>query len=459
VELEKHNVPVATICTDEFFGLGKAEAEFLGFPGLPICTIPHPMADRLPEQIEDIAVQSIDEIIHILTSDSVQIDAEYREKTIQNRRKTKLKHKSMFGDVVAVGKSSDKLKAPDSLDAVNRIFYQRGWTDGLPIIPPTEERVDNMIRHYGWDPKSLIGHIVPMQGEATVLKIAINAVMAGCLPEHLPVVIAATRAMIHEKLNLYALQTTTHPCTILVLVNGPLPRELDINSGYNAMGQGSIGNAGIGRAVRLLLTNVGGASPGVLDRATLGTPAKYSFCFAENEEENPWEPFHVERGYAEEISTVTVASAEGPHNVNDHGSATGEEILTTISGVLATPGNNNIYLGGEPFVVLGPEHAAVIARSGFSKKDIKRFLFENARVPMSSIPKSNLDRFIKTNPDRFVSLGPDDHIPLVDDPDEIKVIVAGGQGRHSTIIPTFGGHTRAVTEPITDANGDPIIPG
>ena len=159
----------------------------------------------------------------------------------------------------------------------------------------------------------------------------------------------------------------------------------------------------------------------------------------------------MERGYAEKISTVTVASAEGPHNVNDHGSTTGEEILTTISGVLATPGNNNIYLGGEPLVVLGPEHAAVIAGSGFSKKDIKRFLFENARVPMSSIPKGNLDR--------FVSLGPDDHIPLVDDPDEIMVIVAGGQGRHSTIIPTFGGHTRAVTEPITDANGDPIIPG
>ena len=167
----------------------------------------------------------------------------------------------------------------------------------------------------------------------------------------------------------------------------------------------------------------------------------------------------MERGYAEKISTVTVASAEGPHNVNDHGSTTGEEILTTISGVLATPGNNNIYLGGESLVVLGPEHAAVIAGSGFSKKDIKRFLFENARVPMSSIPKGNLDRFIKTNPDRFVSLGPDDHIPLVDDPDEIMVIVAGGQGRHSTIIPTFGGHTRAVTEPITDANGDPIIPG
>ena len=202
MELEKRSIPVASICTVEFFDLGKAEAEFLGVPGLPICTIPHPMADRLPEQIEDIAVQSIDEIIHILTSDSVQINAEYRDKTVQNKRKTRIKHKSLFGDVIPDGKSPDRLKAPDSLDAVNRIFYQRGWTDGLPIIPPTEERVNHMIRDWGWDPKTIIGHIVPKKGEATVSKIAVNAVMAGCLPEHLPVVIAATRAMTQEKLNL-----------------------------------------------------------------------------------------------------------------------------------------------------------------------------------------------------------------------------------------------------------------
>ena len=151
-------------------------------------------------------------------------------------------------------------------------------------------------------------------------------------------------------------------------------------------------------------------------------------------------------------------SAEGPHNVNDHGSTTGEEILFTIAGTLATPGTNNIYLGGEPLVVLGPEHAALIARDGFSKQDIKSYLFEKARLPVSYLSKGNLERFQKNHPDRFGTLGMSDNIPLVDEPEEIIVIVAGGMGRHSAIIPTFGGHTRAVTVPITDKHGEPIMP-
>ena len=455
MELEKRGIPVATVCTDEFIALGKTEATILGMPGLPIATIPHPMAGQPPERVAEVARQAFNEIIHILTSESERLQREYKGKTEQSKKEVRLGQDPLFGDNLSSAGAPDRFKAPNSLEAVNRLFYRRGWTDGLPIIPPTMRRFDRMIAHSGWDPKTLIGLVAPQRGEASVEKIAINATMAGCIPQHLPILIAATKAMVQEEFNLFGMQATTHPCTVLVLINGPLSHQLDINYGYNAMGQGHMSNATIGRAIRLILVNVGGASPGVLDRATVGGPAKYSFCFAENEGENPWEPLHVERGFQQSLSTVTVVGAEGPHNVNDHGGSSAEEILITISGVLATPGTNNAYLGGEPLIVLGPEHAAIIARDGFSKYDVKQFLFENARVPLARISKGNLELFKKNHPKRFSGLNSQASVPISDRPEDIMVVVAGGKGRHSVVIPTFG-RTRAVTVPVTDGGGTPI---
>jgi len=454
VELETRGIPVATICTDEFFTLGKAESQILGMPGLPIAHIPHPLASQPPERVTEMAKGALGEIIHVLTTDAKELETEYKSKTVTSRKK--LRRKPIFGDEFSDPGGPRTLKAPASLEGANMLFYRRGWTDGFPIIPPTDERLEKMIAHSGFAPETLIGKVAPSYGEATVEKIAVNAVMAGCLPEYLPVVIAAAKAMIDKSFNLYALQTTTHLCTVLVLVNGPLADELDINDGYNAMGQGYMGNATIGRAIRLILINIGGATPGVLDRATLGAPSKYSFCFAENEEENPWEPLHVERGFPKSHSTVTVVGAEGPHNVNDHGGNTAEEILTTISGVLATPGANNFYIKGEPLIALGPEHASVIARDGFSKNDVKQWLFENARVPMRLVSQGNLERFLKIAPDRFSGKGPDDRVPMVDKPEDLMVVVAGGNGRHSVVIPTFG-TTTSVTVPVADKDGEPVL--
>ena len=454
MELERRGIPSATVCTDEFFALAKAEAEILGMPGLPIAQIPHPLAGRKPERVAEVAIQAIPEILHILTTNSGELEREYKAREAMGR--SRLKHKGLFGDDFSPEGVSEKFKAPTSLEAVNRLFYGRGWTDGLPIIPPTEERGRKMIDRWGFDPKEIIGLVDPRRGEASVEKIAVNAVMAGCLPEDLPVVIAATRAMVQKDFHLYGLQTTTHLCTVLVLVNGPLAGELDINCGYNALGQGNRANAAIGRAVRLILTNIGGASPGVLDRATLGSPAKYTFCFAENEAESPWEPFHVERGFPQNVSTVTVFGAEGPHNVNDHGSNSAEEVLLTVSGVLATPGTNNLYLGGESLIVLGPEHAQITASSGFSKRDVQQFLYEKARVPVRLISKGNLERFQKLWPERFRGLGSGDTVPIPVKPEDILVVVAGGQGKHSAVIPSFG-TTKAVTVPITDKDGNPLV--
>jgi hypothetical protein len=261
--------------------------------------------------------------------------------------------------------------------------------------------------------------------------------------------VAAVRAVAEPRFNLKAIQTTTHPCTPLVIVNGPVARRLGIAGGANALGPGSRANAVIGRALRLTLQNVGGASPGQVDRATLGHAGKFTYCLSENEEHSPWEPLHVERGFGRDESTVTVCGSEAPHNVNDHGSATAEGMMCALASTGATSGNNNVYLGGEPLLLIGPEHAATIAGDGWSKRDLKRAFWDRARVPLSAISAENLARFIAIDPARFRDRAPADTVPLAVSADDVMVVVAGGPGKHSAVVPTFGA-TRSVTVRIED---------
>ncbi len=301
-----------------------------------------------------------------------------------------------------------------------------------------------MIKESGLDPDEEIGKVEPRLGMATVGKVAANAIMAGCEAAHLPVVVAATRAMIQPQLNLKALQCTTHPVTVLTLVNGPIAHDLDINGSYNCLGQGVLANAVIGRAVRLVLTNIGGAAPGILDRSTQGSPAKYALCLAENEPENPWAPFHVERGFAPGDNTVTVCGVEGPHNVNEHFGSTAEDILLTTAGVIATPGSNNSYLGGENLIVFGPEHAHIIAREGLSKDDVKQFMIDRAIIPAHHIGPGQHKTFRERLPDRVVGANGEGGMHMASAKSDILIAVAGGAGRHSCVMPSFG-TTRAVT--------------
>ena len=450
--MEKHGVPVATVCTNEFFALGKAEAECLGMAGLPIVVVPHPVAKLLPDSVRELAEEALPEIERLLAAESVALQEEQKNKTIAAN--IKLKYHSVFEGNFNAPDAPDRFKAPDSWDAINTLLYRRGWTDGLPIVPPTPERNEAMLAR-GWDADDVLGLVEPKLGRATVAKLAANAVMAGCEPEHLPILAAAIRAICEPPLNLKALQTTTHPCTVLTLVNGPYGQEAEINGSYNAMGQGSKGNAVVGRGLRLALINIGGASPGALDRSTAGSPAKYSFCFAENEEDNPWEPLHVERGFDRNQSTVTVCGVEGPHNVNDHYGKSAEEVLLTIAGVIATPGCNNSYLRGEIIVALGPEHAEIIARDGWSKLDARQYLIENARIPSWHINDAQRRLMAEYVPERLI--GPDgrDGVAILGKPEEVTMIVAGGAGRHSQVIHSFG-NTKSVTVPITDGAGNPL---
>ena len=432
------------ICTDEFFALAKAEANGWGLPGLPIVVVPHPLARRNDEECRRFAALAVDEIASALTGDAVELEAAYRDKRIETRKR--LRHRSLFESDFNAPDAPQAIRAPDSLDALDRLFYRRGWTDGLPIIPPTPERYRALLGDL--DPDELLGLVEPRLGRATTDKVVANAVMAGCGRDHVPVVIAATRAMCDPRFNLKALQATTHPCTVMCLVGGPIIDALDINASYNAMGQGQRANAVIGRAIRLILTNIGGAAPGVLDRSTMGSPAKYSFCFAENAEANPWETYHAELGLDDDASHVTVFGAEGPHNVNDHHGRTGEELLLTIAGTLASPGANNFYLGGQAVVVIGPEHAEVIARDGFGKTDVKRFLSKRAIIPRDLVSEASVDLLEARLPHHLLGPRGRDGVRLITDPDNLIVLVAGGAGRHSAIMPTFGHTTQAVTERI-----------
>jgi hypothetical protein len=338
---------------------------------------------------------------------------------------------------------SQQIEIADDFEAVQALYLERGWSDGLPIVPPTPKRVEAMLASLDsslFTPQQVIAEIPPNWGGATVERLAINAVMAGCRPEYLPIIVAAVEAMGDPAFNIYAIQATTHPCAPLLIINGPIRTELGFNSGSGAYGPGWQPNATIGRAIRLALLNIGGAYPGVGDMSTQGAPSKYTYCVAENEGENPWQPLHLERGFRPEQNAVTVLAGEPPHNINDHTGRSADDILTIIAGAMAVTGANNAYTGGETLLALGPEHAATIARDGLSKWDVAEWLHRRARIP--------LERYTRdTMLERFGHI-PEEPVPMVNTPEDLAIIVLGGPGKHSSWIPTFGGSTHSVTREI-----------
>ena len=350
--------------------------------------------------------------------------------------------------------ASSHLTAVDAL-AAQDLFFAKGWTDGLPIVPPTEERVAAMLAGVGRDPQQSIGALPPSYGEATIEKIAVNAVMAGCLPEYLPVVVTALEAMLVPEFNLYGVQTTTGGRAPLVLVNGPYAQRIGMNGGGMAFGSGNRANATIGRAVRLALVNIGGATPGTVDKSTFGHPGKYTYCFCENEAESPWEPLHVERGFKKDQSAVTVLDAESPHFFSYTGPDP-ESLLYMLSDTLGGLGNTLIrFMTNELIIAFSPEHARVFAGKGWSKAAIKRRLFETARRPYKELLRAGVAAVVRRGgedaaPEWLNAGDPERLVPIVKRPEDIMVIVAGGAGVHSAyILPWM---TPSVTREITHIN-------
>jgi hypothetical protein len=327
----------------------------------------------------------------------------------------------------------------DSFAAINDYFYDHGWTDGLPIVPPTEDRVHAMLSGMGWrSADDLICIVPPRMGRATLRQIAVNAVMAGCRPEYMPVVVTALQAVSAPEYGLAHRQTSTHAGAPLIIVNGPIAGKLKINCGTGVFGPGWRANATIGRAVRLTLVNLGGATPGV-DLSQTGHPGKYTYCIAEYEEANPWEPLHVERGFLRDQNVVTVVNSEAPHSMTENVQTDPKEIIRTFASCMCTLGVNNLYSQGHPSLVLGIEHAQYFAKAGWSKMDVKRELFEHARQPwglMKNRGKSKGPRF------------PAWVVPMLWRAEDLILVVAGGAGGKSMFIPTAGGQSLSVSRVI-----------
>ena len=318
-------------------------------------------------------------------------------------------------------------------------LYARGVTDGLPVVPPTRERVARAIEASGRSADELIALVPPNFGRATVEKIAINAVMAGCKPEYLPVVIAAVDAVCDERFDLHGVSATTNSTAQLIVVNGPIRAELDINCGANLFGPGWRANATIGRALRLACVNLGGATPGVVSMSCFANPGRYTYCIGEWEEQNPWESLAVEHGFAPGDSTVAVLAADAPITVYDQRSRTAADLCGSLVPALAIVENHKMTHWGDTLLVLSPAHAATLAGDGWSKTDVRKFLHERLQRPVrelvpgvdggEGLPEHVLKKF--ADPAHDATL-----IPKFRAPEHIKLVVAGGSaGRFSAVVP------------------------
>ena len=325
-----------------------------------------------------------------------------------------------------------------------------GWSDGLPVIPPTARRVAEFVERSGREADDVIAAIPPLCGAATVEKIAANAVMAGCEPAYMPVLITAIEAVMDPAMNIGGIQCSTHMASPLLILHGPVRTELGINSGANTFGQGVRANATLGRALKLALVNLGGSRPGEADKATLGQPGKFTFCIGENEEDSPWAGLHVDRGFRDTDSAVTVYGAEGPQNINNQAADNPFDILRTVAAMMTNLGSNHIFIQGESFVALCPEHARIIAAHGWTKADVQHFLFHNATRSHAEIKAGGIHgrktQNYTTWPRWVDRDDPDARIPVSRRVGDITVIVTGGPGRHSAYLPGWG--TRSVTRKI-----------
>lgn len=343
---------------------------------------------------------------------------------------------------MAVALKSQRYQVRDAAEAIE-LCFDKGWSDGLPVIPPTEERVVAMLEAARLRPDHEVAFVAHRSVSITAEKVAVNAVMAGCKPEYMPVVVAAVEGIGDPRWSYHGPGTSTAGAGVLTIVNGPIARELDINAGDNLFGPGWRANLTIGRAVRLVMRNVCGSRPGTLDRGTLGHPGKLSYVIAENEAESPWTPLHVERGFRPEQSTVTVVAAEAPRQFYNQLSSTAEGVLTTLADDMHISG---IVMGQPHYIlVLAGEHMRTIAADGWGKKEIRQFVWERTHNSHAHLKRTQ-------RMSGAVQPGDEERMrPLVASPDDILVVAAGGRaGAFSCYIPGWSSvkSSQAVTKEV-----------
>ena len=394
--------------------LAKTESLTRGLSDLRLIELPHPVGSASLDILRSLAESNIDSIVKVLTAGDVRADCTLNEEN---------------GPSVECTATAE---VPADPGLMFQYFINRGWSDGLPVLPPTQVAIDAMIAASGLNKDDILGVIPPLNGIATVERVAANAVMAGCLPDYFPLVLAAVQGVLQPRFNLDGVQTTTGNVAPLVIVNGPCRNTLQIDYSSNVLGQGWRANSTIGRALRLVLSNIGGAAPGVYDKATLGQPAKYTFCIAENEEENPWDPLHVERGLSRETDVVSVFGCTGVNSAVDMASQTAKGLLKTFA-LTMIGGLTSGVTSTETMLIICPEHAAILSAGGYSKAAIRNELFAAARVPHAKISDENLELLAKRRPIWFKRN--ESEIGVVDRPEDLWILVAGGKGAKSAYIP------------------------
>lgn len=338
----------------------------------------------------------------------------------------------------------------ESLEATIRAieyYHGKGWTDGLPIIPPTEGRVREFLEVVQRRADEVVGTVVERRRRVTVGKIATNAVMAGCLPEHFPVVLTAIEAAFDDAYCIGGSTVSTNGVAVLTIVNGPVVQRLQMNPSTNVLGPGNRANATIGRAIRLVLINCCAAIPGLFDRSTFGNPGKYCYVVPEDEEVAAFEPFHVSRGFDRGASVVTVMAAQSPMQCDNRAANRPEGILETIADAMSHLGTSNLGSIGEFAVVLSPEHSATIKEAGWSRQQVQQFLYDHAGRSVAEFKRvGRTDEPVRPGDETTIRK------PMYG-PHEVLLVTAGGRaGRYSLVIPCWSGSrgSRAISRQIPE---------
>ena len=320
-------------------------------------------------------------------------------------------------------------------------WFDRGVTDGLPVVPPSRARVDAMLAATERPRDELVAQVPPNFGRATVEKLAVNAVMAGCRPEYFPVVLAVVEAACDPVFNLHGQSGTTNAASPLIIINGPIRQALEVNCAAGVFGPGYRANATIGRALRLVMINLGGTRAGQISMSTMGHPGRYTYCIGEYEEASPWEPLHVERGFAPTDSTVTLLSGEGPFTINDHLSRSASQLAASLGWSAAGIWNHKSFpLYGHTLFVVGPEHARTLGEERWSKQDFRRFLYDTIRRPARELLPGPDGAETGRLKDLLDGRTGEERIPKFPSLEEIVIVVAGGTaGRFSAVVPGWMG--------------------
>lgn len=338
------------------------------------------------------------------------------------------------------------------LERVQEEFFERGWTDGLPVLPPTPTAVRAMMSSVDGGPDDVIGSIPRRNRSVTIEQAAINSVMAGCRPDYFPIVVAAVGATLDPAFNAHAAFTSTGGAATCVVVSGPLAHEVGMNAAHNALGAGNRANATIGRAVRLVARNIFGASTGDMDATSMGNPGKYTLCFAEQDPPAPWEPLRVQLGYESSDTTVTVMATESPRQIANHLSEVPEDVLRTFVSSIRSPSGFPVGKGGQAFVVMCPEHADAVRVGGWTQLEAREFLARESRVSPEWLTGNGVPLEVASAHD--MTPGDDGLLPSLTGADGVFLVTAGGPGPGwSAYIPSFAPaqHIKSVTRRVRTA--------